>query len=400
MNPVQVFVGTPKELSSQLGPGLVFSRWSLASAHLFEDALSDDFLAVHYGLGPRYQGNFQDSLGGFQTYEASATLGLRNEIAHPGREDSSDILRAIREKASTLLPESKILLSILPSATFPDNVQYLDSGLLRSLPRHCARNLFHVSNKEGSALAINCAVPCLPDTLFRVQGLASFRGSPIVAVPSYLDENLWRLAGFTPLALKLFERAATIEDTVRASEMLFNCIRQNWRNSEAMERDTGYGILGMLLRVKLGYGGSGSNDVTICRLAITTEERDRLAFQLLSLILGFVGYNHGEPMESFIINPLAYRTLLIDLDIWRKSAPRIQELYYKQFITFAVKSKYHEFNSRRLIRMRKCDQPPLVAETNKYGRHCEETVRCDEGRGCVGRYSASFHGCIRDARHV
>ncbi|KAH6885261.1 hypothetical protein B0T10DRAFT_91786 [Thelonectria olida] len=351
-NPVQAFVGTPKELSSQLGPGLVFSRWSLASAHLFEDALSDDFLAVHYGLGPRYQGNFQDSLGGFQTYEASATLGLRNEIAHPGREDSSDILRAIREKASTLLPESKILLSILPSATFPENVQYLDSGLLRSLPRHCARNLFRVSNKEGSALAINCAVPCLPDTLFRVQGLASFRGSPIVAVPSYLDENLWRLAGFTPLALKLFERAATIEDTVRAAEMLFNCIRQNWRNSEAMERDTGYGILGMLLRMKLGYGGSGNNDVTICRLAITTEERDRLAFQLLSLILGFVGYNHGEPMESFIINPLAYRTLLIDLDIWRKSAPRIQELYYKQFITFAVKSKYHEFNSRRLIRMR------------------------------------------------
>ncbi|KAI5467956.1 hypothetical protein BGZ63DRAFT_450007 [Mariannaea sp. PMI_226] len=351
-NPVQAFLGTPKELSNQIGPGLVFSRWSLASAHLFEDALSDDFLAVHYGLGPRYQGNFQDSLGGFQTYEASATLGLRNEIAHPGKEENSDILKAIREKASSLLPESKILLAILPSATFPENVQYLDSGLLRSLPRHCARDLFRVSNKEGSALAINCAVPCLPDTLFRVQGLASFRGSPIVAVPSYLDENLWRLAGFTPLALKLFERAATAEDTVRAAEMLFNCIQQSWRNSEAMERDTGYGILGMLLRMKLGYGGSGNSDVTICRLSITTEERDRLAFQLLSLILGFVGFNHAEPMESFIINPLAYRTLLIDLDIWRKSAPRIQELYYKQFITFAVNSKYHEFNSRRLIRMR------------------------------------------------
>lgn len=398
LNPVQAFLGTPKELSSQLGPGLVFSRWSLASAHLIEDALSDDFLAVHYGLGPRYQGNFQDSLGGFQTYEASATLGLRNEIAHPGREDTSDILKAIREKASTLLPESKILLSILPSATFPENVQFQDSGLLRSLPRHCARNLFRVSSKEGSALAINCAVPCLPDTLFRVQGLASFRGSPIVAVPSYLDENLWRLAGFTPLALKLFERAATVEDTVRAAEMLFNCIRQNWRNSEAMERDTGYGILGMLLRVKLGHGGSGNSDVNACRLAITADERDRLSFQLLSLILGFVGYNHGEPMESFIINPLAYRTLLIDLDIWRKSAPRIQELYYKQFITFAVKSKYHEFNSRRLIRMREF-ATPSPTESNK-NRHCEAASGRNEGRGCVGRCAAAFHGSIRDAGPV
>ncbi|CAG2001797.1 unnamed protein product [Fusarium graminearum] len=350
-NPVQAFVGTPKDLSNQIGPGLVFSRWSLASAHLFEDALSDDYLAVHFGLGPRYQGNFQDSLGGFQTYEASATLGLRNEIAHPGKGETSDIIRAVREKAGSLLPESKILLSILPTATFPENVQFYDTGLLRSLPRNCARNLFRASNQEGAPLAINCAVPSLPDSLFRVQGLLSFRGNPIVVVPSYLDENLWRLAGFTPLALKLFERASSIEETVRSAEMLFYCIRQSWRNSEAIEKDNGYGILAMLLRVKLGYD-RGSSDSAVTRLQVSNDDRDRLAFQLLSLILGFVGYNHVEPMESFIINPLAYRILLIDLDIWRKSAPRIQELYYKQFVTFAVKSKYHEFNSRRLIRMR------------------------------------------------
>jgi len=58
-------------------------------------------------------------------------------------------------------------------------------------------------------------------------------------------------------------------------------------------------------------------------------------------------------VESFIINPLAYRVLLIDFDTWRKSAPITQELYYKQFVTFAVNSKFHEFNSRRLQRMRK-----------------------------------------------
>lgn len=379
-NPVQAFLGTPKELSNQIGSGLVFSKWSLASAHLFEDALSDDYLAVHYGLGPRYQGNFQDSLGGFQTYEASATLGLRNEIAHPGKEEASDILKAIREKASTLLPETKILLSILPSATFPENVQFLDTGLLRSLPRNSARNLFRASNQEGAPLAINCAVPSLPDSLFRVQGLASFRGSPIVAVPSYLDENLWRLAGFTPLVLKLFERATTVEETVRAAEITFHCIRQNWRNSEAMERDTGYGILGMLIRSKLGYGGSATSETPAPRLQITTDERDSLAFRLLSLILGFVGYNHSEPIESFIINPLAYRILLIDLDIWRKSAPRIQELYYKQFVTFAIKSKYHGFNSRRLIRMRKCNRTYSLGKLTKDYRNRKEVAGCDEGR--------------------
>jgi beige protein homolog 1 len=356
-NPVQAFLGTPRDLSNNVGAGLIDSRWSLASAHLFEDALSDDFLAVHYGLGPRYQGNFQDSLGGFQTYEASATLGLRNEISH--HNENSDILKAIREKASTLVPESKVLLSILPSATFPENVRYLNTGLLRSLPRAAARGLFTLSNHEGAALAINCAVPCIPDVLIRTQGIAAFRGSPIVTVPSYLDENLWRLAGFTPLALKLLERATEVEDVVRALEIMFYCIRKSWRNSEAMERDNGYGILGMLLRFKLGYGSWPSSEAPVARLALSSDERDSLTFRALSLVLDFVGYNHAAPIESFIVNPLAYRILLIDLDIWRKSAPRIQELYYNQFVTFAVKSKYHEFNCRRLTRMREYHLPCL-----------------------------------------
>ncbi|UKZ81439.1 hypothetical protein TrVFT333_009211 [Trichoderma virens FT-333] len=335
------------------GPGLVFSRWSLASAYLFEDVLSDDYIAVHHALGPRYQGNFQDTLGGFQTYEASAMLGLRNEIVHSGKDENSDILRAVRDKASSLLPEAKILLGILPSATFPENVQYIDTGVLRALPRGSTRNLFRMSSKEASPLAINCAVPSLTDALFRPQGIASFRGTPIVAVPSYFDENLWRLAGFTPLALKLLEKATTVEETIHAIEIMFHCIRRNWRNSEAMERDNGYSILGMLLRFKIGYGsGAASDNAQISRLSASHEERESLAFRILSLVLGFVGYNHAEPIESFIINPLAYRILLIDLDIWRKSGPRVQELYYKQFVTFAVNSKHHDFNSRRLIRMR------------------------------------------------
>ncbi|KAK2038218.1 beige/BEACH domain-containing protein [Colletotrichum somersetense] len=351
-HPVQAFLGTPRDLSSQLGPGLVFSKWSLASAHLFEDVLSDDFLAVHYGLSPRYQGNFQDSLGGFQTYEASASLGLRNEVFHPGRDESSDIIRAIRDKAGSLLPEQKILLSILPAGVFREDGAYQDTQLYRALPRPAATSLTQMTHRSGSAIVINAALPCLLDALARSHGVAILTGNPVVVVPSYFDDNFWRLAGFTPLALKIVERTTSVEETVRAVEMTFLCIKKSWRNSEAMERDNGYAILGMLLRAKLGYTVNFSADNANLRLPITSEERDRLSFQLLSLILDFVGYNHAEPLESFIVNPLAYRILLIDFDTWRRSAPITQGLYYKQFVTFSVKSKYHQFNSRRLMRMR------------------------------------------------
>lgn len=352
-NPVQAFLGTPRDLSTKLGPGRVFSKWSLASAHLLEDALSDDFLAVHYRLGPRYQGNFQDCLGGFQTYEASAALGLRNEMLHPGKEqNTSDILKAIRDKASSILPEQRVLMSTLPTAVFRTDGQFLDSFLCRSLSRNAATNLFQLTTKSGTAVSVNAALPCINDALVRVHGVAVLTGDPVVATPFNFDDNLWRIGGFTPVALKLVERAKNADDFLRAVELMFLAIKKSWRNSEAMERDNGYAILGMLLRAKLGYATAGS-DIPGWRLLLTPEERDRLGFQLLSLVLDFVGYKHADPVESFIINPLAYRIMLIDFDTWRKTAPITQELYYKQFVTFAVNSKYHEFNSRRLQRMRK-----------------------------------------------
>ncbi|KAL8413495.1 hypothetical protein RB594_004941 [Gaeumannomyces avenae] len=357
--PVQAFLGTPRDLSTQLGPGLIFSRWSMASAHLFEEVLSDDFLAVHYRLGARYQGNFQDCLGGFQTYEASAALGLRNELFHPGKDENSDILRAIRGRASTILPEAKIAMGTMPAAMFRTDSLFLDSRLFRSLSRVAAGNLLSMTTKSGTAIAVNVALPCVNDALVRAHGVSVLSGDPVLAVPRNFDDSLWRLAGFTPVVLKLVERSTTPEELLRGVEMMFLCINKSWRNSDAMERENGYSILAMLLRAKLGYGvsspagGSGSgSDNGAWRLKLTAEERDRTSFQLLSLVLAFVGYKHTDPIESFIINPLAYRILLIDFDTWRKSAPITQELYYKQFVTFAVMSKYHQFNSRGLSRMR------------------------------------------------
>ncbi len=229
----------------------------VASAHLFEDVLSDDFLAVHFRLGPRYQGNFQDCLGGFQTYEASAALGLRNEVFHPGKEENSDILRAIRDKASTILPEQKVLMGTLPISMFRTDGQFLDSLLFRSLSRVAASNLLSLTTKSGTAIAMNSALPCVNDALVRAHGVSILTGDPVLSTPYYFDDNLWRLGGFTPVSLKLVERASTPEELVRCVELVFLCLKRSWRNSEAIERDNGYAILGMLLRAKLGYGLSG-----------------------------------------------------------------------------------------------------------------------------------------------
>jgi hypothetical protein len=165
---------------------------------------------------------------------------------------------------------------------------------------------------------------------------------------------MWRLGGCVAPGLKLVADASTREDIVRGVEILFESVKGNWRNSEAMEREDGYAILGALIRGKVGAGPIiPTSTLKSEASSLNSSEREKLSFELLSLVLGFVGYNHELPEDSVINNPLAYRILLVDFDMWRKTAILTQRLYYKQFVSFGVSSKYHVFNSRRLLRMRK-----------------------------------------------
>jgi hypothetical protein len=355
--PIQAFVGTPQELSSGVGHNLVHSKWSLASAHLFEDVLSDDLVAVHYRLGPRYTGNFQDCLGSFQTYEASACLDMRNHTLHPGKEETSEILAAIRDKAGNLLPEHRILLSFLPHAIISDSAQDDENApqLLNHLSKNAQANLHKLATKRGTDIAVNSAVSFYNDALTRPNGTASLHGGTTVVVPQNLDDAMWRLGGCTALGLKLVESAKSKAEIVRAVEIFCQSISSSWRNSEAMERENGYALLATLLRTKLG--SSSALDIAQTPIEenarLSHEDQDQLSFQLLSIILEFVGYNHRKPEESMIVNPMGYRILLADYDMWRKGPMLTKKLYYSQFITFGVNSKYHVFNSRRLNRMRK-----------------------------------------------
>ena len=82
------------------------------------------------------------------------------------------------------------------------------------------------------------------------------------------------------------------------------------------------------------------------------EQYKEFALAVLNLVLKFVGYDAEHPENSVINNPLAYRILLIDLDVWRTLMSPVQKLYYKQFGVFGTESKWHQFNSKRLLRMR------------------------------------------------
>ena len=355
-NPVQGFLGTPQDLASRLGRGVVFTQWRLASAHLFGDALSDDLIAVYHQLGPRYNGNYQDSLGSFQTYQASAALNLRNESLHPGKEEKSDILTAIQQKASHLLPESKILLNISAMVVLDGNEQSTndETQLVKCLSRPASKTLRNVTRGGCNALAINGAVPSINEALLHTFGFATITGDPAIAVPQSLDDAAWCIGGCAAVGLALLEAAYSHDAVIRALKILFESVRDNWRNSEAMERENGFGVLSSLLSGKMSSSPIKilSNIEPADNSNGDDTSQDKFPLEVLKLILGFVGYREDKPEDSVINNPLAYRVLLVDSEIWRGVGPSVQMLYYKQFTVFGVSSKYHRFNAKRLSRMR------------------------------------------------
>ncbi|KAK6359872.1 hypothetical protein TWF696_001001 [Orbilia brochopaga] len=330
-NLVQAFLGTPADLSPRIGHGVLSSKWSVANAYLFEDIISDDLIAVHFNLGPRYYGNFQDCLGSFQTYEASASLNMRNEVMHP-KEEKSDIISAIRQKASTVMSENKVLLNISATGVLDDNYNVPNDVriLTEKVSRQASKNLANYIRK--GPISLNGAVPFISDALCVPQGTAVMTGDPVVLYPGSLDNAAWKIGGAAAVTLKLVEAAKSPEEVCRAVEILFETIKSNWRNSEAMEKENGFGILAYLLRTKESPG-------VVCR-------------ELLDLILIFVGYNMERPEESVLINPLAYRVLLVDFELWRKADIPTQKAYFAQFIVFGSGSINHRFNAKRLLRMR------------------------------------------------
>ena len=351
---ILAFLGTPRNLAPRLGRDVLTSRLSVASFHLFSEPLSDELIAVYHKLGPRYCGNFQDRLGSFQTYRTSAELHVHNEILHPGREERSDIVAAIRASASYLMPESKILLSFSPSSVMDDDDRNAvdESQLIRSLSRDSARSLHRYTRAHSTPIIVNAAVPSVNDALSQTRGFGRLSGDPVVVVPQSLDDAIWRVGGCAAVGLKLVQAAQSLDGVLRAVKILLEAVEGNWRNCEAMEQSNGFAILAEVLRQKIGFVMGGLIPRNSSSLDVTAEDCETFVAQLLSVILRFVGYDEQQPTESLIINPLAYRVLLVDLEIWRKATSlQTQTQYYTQFVQFAKGSKHHHYNAKRFHRI-------------------------------------------------
>ncbi|KAL8838788.1 MAG: hypothetical protein Q9176_004861 [Flavoplaca citrina] len=361
-SPVQAFVGTPQDLASRLGKDVVFSQWRLASAYVFSDFLSDDLVAVHYELGPRYYGNYQDCLGSFNTYQAASSLKIRNDCLHSGKPQHSDIIRAMEMGAGELLPEKTIMLGLSPWNVL--SIHNIGSPEESNAPVYLSKTATRMaktlSHKGHDYLVINGSIPSFSDALCRPPGFAVPTGGPAVTLSQKFDDAAWQIGGCTGILLDQLEKSNDDDATLRALNCVFECIQDNWRCSEAMEKDNGFAILSALLSRKIDGRAEELRNGRRTDTADTTQQQKvnnedveaEFSLKLLTLILKFLGYRPDKPEDSVLNNPLAYRILVVDVDYWRRMHPSVQKLYYDQFLVFGTRSRYHGFNAKRLSKMR------------------------------------------------
>lgn len=348
---VQAFFGTTRGVAVDPKPNVSVSRWSLGNAHLYAVPLTDEFVAVHYRLGPHYSGNLQDCLGPLLTYHASSELNRYNELLHPEKTDKSDIVTATEGRGSDVVSESKIYLGISPHAVLdfdaPARGQLSSFELdQRTLPRY--QKLMQTTR----AVAINTAAGSIHDAFARSFGTGYLIGEPVVVVPRGIDDATWCLAGSLPVLTQLLESATTQKVFLHAVKMFCEAVKDSWRISEAMEKGHGFGVLAMIIREKLGFELGSAQSMRRPSVVLSTEERQSLPHALLMLVLGFAGYRKDAPEQSMLVNPMAYRVLLIDFDTWRRCDAPTQQLYYQQFVDFTTNNHNSSFNQKRLIRMR------------------------------------------------
>ncbi|KAK3117997.1 beige protein-like 1 [Teratosphaeriaceae sp. CCFEE 6253] len=352
--PVQAFFGTPHDLATHVSRDEVQSKWSLASAHLYASPISDEFVAVQHRLGPGYTGNYQDCLGPLLTYRASAELHRYNELLHPEKSDKSDIITATESRGSEVVAEIRLLLSFTASAVV--NLDGTGDGV--KVDQHTlnrkAYTRYQMLAQKARAVAINLAVPTINEAFSRSYGTGVLTGDPVVAAPKPMDDATWCLAGCLPLVVRLLESASTMAAVMEAVRIWFECVNDNWRISEAMEKGSGFGLLMLIIREKLGLDTSMPSSGTPKKPspALSLEERQRLPGPLLRLILEFVGYRSLKPEDSMLVNPMAYRVLLVDFDTWRRCDFETTQLYFQQFVHFTSQNRHQAFNAKRLVRMR------------------------------------------------
>ncbi|KAF7792655.1 hypothetical protein EIP86_003752 [Pleurotus ostreatoroseus] len=325
-------IGDPSETAQM--------SWCIASAHFLSIPVGDDVPRFIQHLGPRYAGRFQSAdLVKYLTYEASTSLNI--------------FLASVAQSKKTTT------MGTLISRGLGINAGSVVFNLTPSVPGSKDVGLGLIGNDE-----VSDGLPAL-----RVEG-------DVVAVRNVsLDVSIWRLGG-SAVPLRLVQLA-----TVRIrppfdlflSLMIFR-LRMDFRVHSAS--------------LLAAYATAGKTQKT------WSDSSDLINLTSFETLFEFLGLNFRSPDQSTVINTAAYRAIALDLQLWSRTKPDIQNAYFQHFVTLLQKSKFKRFNAtQRLGKMSVVRKLLFALQTDYF--HIEAVPSLIETLRLIAQSHLSLNGVFK-----
>lgn len=234
-------------------------------------------------------------------------------------------------------------------------LNFADSILNAGIPNIRAIDLpLQNSQHDVSSAAPGATLPSsLSHALFQISGVT-------LCSPKGLDDSIWKVAGSIFL-VKLISLSSTEPQLLSTIKMFFEAISHNWRLSEDAEKIQAYETLAYILRNKSHLISEEIHRVLLLFAGIVTEgpptstpaQKSEHPFPTLenTTLDDETSQVDRGLQESVITNPLAFRFLLLDFDLWSRTTSNIQEKHFKSLSYVIEKSRWSAFSSKRISKM-------------------------------------------------
>lgn len=264
-----------------------------------------------YYLGPNYSGNFQDYnfLSLLSSKKLIKLIMLSQSEADEGNKKKKHVIEPSFEKSQITL-----VFSAINKAFNKNGVRY-----------------FRFQNEKG-----------IVDLFYPTQDyLFPLRSNILNCIDS--------ACGFIGFLEKV-ENSTNQTQLITSLKLLFFLLDNDIRAMSQFILSGGYDILAAFLRSK----------------------KLMLSIEVLDVLLEHIGYNSMEPMESIICDGLAYKTLILDFDIWYlpgQECSEVLKFVLFQLTVFGQGSKYHAFNIKQLAEMKVIRRIVTVLKQNLFELH-------------------------------
>ncbi|MBW0476383.1 hypothetical protein O181_016098 [Austropuccinia psidii MF-1] len=274
-------------------------------------------------------------------------------------------------------PSNKTLLASRPTSSvfgpsFANGI--LNAALPNSKASHCSfddPSAFVRASTPPSFLTSKSS-PLIASTGICSSQVLKLAGNVTLCSPKGLDDAAWKTCGSIFL-IRLISLSATETQLMMTLEIFFQAIYHNWRLSEDAEKIQAYESIALILRSKTQLITPSVHQVLLRSAGITIDgpsSRSSTSQKLNCLpstktfvssspVLSDHGSGPGSSKpftdnglkESVITNPLAFRFLLLDFDLWSSTRPEVQLKHFQSLCGMIENSVWSHFVMKRISKL-------------------------------------------------